>query len=75
MHEHLSLVPYKPQKFQMLKESDEQKLLNFKNYYFTYLYCYSEHLYKISFSDECMLQINGLFNKQIVRIWGGNRPE
>lgn len=49
--------------------------LDFENHCSTHLYSYFEFSSKIVFSDDCMLRISGVVNKENVRIWGADRPE
>lgn len=67
-HEDLFLILYKLQKFQELKEVDELKRLDSANHFSTHLYGHFEHLLKTLFSNKWMFRINGVFNKQKVRI-------
>jgi len=75
LHKCLFLFPYKLQNLQDISEADKEKRLEFAHHCSSHSEGYSEYLSRIVFSDECMFRINGVVNKQNVRIWGTERPE
>ena len=65
---------HKMQNLDLMRDSDRQSWLDFSCYCQTHSDCYSNFLWKIEFTDECMFRLNSLVNTQNVRIWGTQRP-
>lgn len=66
---------YKPQNVQYSSEENKERRLEFALHCFLHFDGYSEHLSKKKlFYDARMVQINAVWNKQIVKILGTERP-
>ncbi len=70
----LFLFPYKLQNRQQLTSAHKRKRMDFAEHCRTQSASCEDYLSKIGFFDECTFRLNGIVNRQNVRIWGTECP-